>query len=107
MRKTIKQYVTLLLIGWLAMPVRADWRTHFAYTNVRQIALAGDVVYGLSDGALFSVDRMTERMVEWTKQTSLHGSQTNIALPEVSAGVYVLRLASDRNGMKTQKIILE
>jgi hypothetical protein len=40
-------------------------------------------------------------------QTSLHGSQTNIALPEVSAGVYVLHLANDRNGMKTQKIILE
>jgi hypothetical protein len=65
--------------------------------------MMGDELVVNGEGALFLYD-VTGRLL---MQTSLHGSQTNIALPEVSAGVYVLHLANDRNGMKTQKIILE
>ena len=63
----------------------------------------GDELVVNGEGTLSLYD-MTGRLL---MQTSLHGSQTNIALPKVSAGVYVLRLTSDRNGVKTQKIILE
>ena len=74
MRKSIQVYLLLALLVASASPLYADWRTHFAYTNVKQIALGGEVVYGLSDGALYSVNRQTERLTEWTKLTGLHSS---------------------------------
>jgi len=52
----------------------ADWQTHFAYTDVSQIAMGKERVFGLSDGVMFSVDKETERIVEWTKQRGMHGA---------------------------------
>ncbi len=52
----------------------ADWQTHFAYTNVSQIAMGKDRVFGLSDGVLFSVDKQTEKIIEWTKVQGMYGA---------------------------------
>ena len=53
------------------------WRTHYAYNNVTQIAMAEDKVYALSDGSLFSVDKQSEAIKVYNRQSGLH--ETTIA----------------------------
>ena len=52
------------------------WSSHFAYNNVTQIAMTPDRVYAVSDGSLFSVDKQTEQLQTYNRQSGLHG--TNI-----------------------------
>ena len=55
----------------IALSVSAQrWISHLAYNNVTQIAMAPDVVYGLSDGSLFSVDKMTEATRKYDRLSS-------------------------------------
>ena len=64
------------------------------------------VINGPSTGsgtALLQMFDMTGRMV---MQQSVSGTQTTVSLPDLTAGVYVLRL-SDRNGSRVQKIVIE
>ena len=49
------------------------WRSHLAYNNVTQIAMSQDVVYGLSDGSIFSVNKKTEKIRLYDRQSGLHG----------------------------------
>ena len=53
---------------------------------------------------IFSMYDVTGRML---MQQSIRGSQSTIALPSVSAGVYMLRLTNGNNGVKNQKIIIK
>lgn len=48
------------------------WTTHFAYNNVTQIALSQDKAYAVSDGSLFSVDKQTEQICVYNRQSGLH-----------------------------------
>ncbi len=50
----------------------ARWTTHFAYNNVTQIAMAPDKVFAISDGSLFSVDKQTEQIQIYNRQSGLH-----------------------------------
>lgn len=50
----------------------AAWRTHFAYNNVTQIAPASDKVFAVSDGSLFSVEKQTEHIKVYSRQSGLH-----------------------------------
>lgn len=52
----------------------AKWTTHFAYNNVTQIAMAPDKVYAISDGSLYSVDKQTEQIKVYNRQSGLHGT---------------------------------
>ena len=52
----------------------ASWTTHFAYNNVTKIAMTPDKVFGLSDGNLFSVDKQTEQMSIYNRQSGLHST---------------------------------
>ena len=52
----------------------ARWTTHFAYNNVTQIAMASDKVYAISDGSLFSVNKQTEQIKVYNRQSGLHGT---------------------------------
>lgn len=38
------------------------WTFHYAYSNVSEVAHAGEYIYGLADGALFSLDMETEEV---------------------------------------------
>lgn len=59
----------------LLHPLQAQvWRSHLAYNNVTQIALAPDKVYALSDGSLFSVDKQSEKIRIYDRQSGLHGT---------------------------------
>ena len=51
-----------------------QWTTHFAYNHVTQIAMSPDKVYAVSDGNLFSVDKTTEEIEVYTRQSGLHGT---------------------------------
>ena len=64
------------------------------------------VVNGPSTGsgaALLQMFDMTGRMV---MEKNVSGTQTTVCLPEMTAGVYVLKL-SDRSGSRVQKIIIK
>ena len=46
---------------------------------------------------------LTGRLV---MSVSTKGAQSRVALPEISSGMYVLRI-NEKNGVKTQKIVIE
>lgn len=50
------------------------WDTYFAYNNVSQIALTPDHVYAVSDGSLFSVEKQTEKVRIYNRQSGLHST---------------------------------
>jgi len=50
--------------------------------------------------------QMFDMMGRLVMQKTVSGTQTTIAMPEMTAGVYVLRL-SDNNGSRVQKIVIE
>ena len=67
--------IIFFLISFLAsLAVKAgQWTTHFAYNNVTQIAMGSDKVFAISDGSLFSVDKQTEKITKYDRQSGLHG----------------------------------
>lgn len=67
-----KLYITAL-VGCMSLMAHAGWRTHFAYTEVNQIELAGNYVYGVSGSSLFRVHRNTEQIDKIDTQYGLHG----------------------------------
>ena len=71
----MKRILTILCALVLCLGLNAGkWTTHFAYNNVTQIAASPDRVYALSDGSLFSVDKQTEQITVYNRQTGLHST---------------------------------
>ena len=67
--------ILMTLLCVMSMGVQAErWISHLAYNNVTQIAMTPEVVYGLSDGSLFSVNKQTEAI---TKLTNLSSTGVN------------------------------
>ena len=64
------------LLAWLMISNSAaeKWISHFAYNNVTQIAMSQDRVYAVSDGSLYSVDKMSEQLKLYNRQSGLHGT---------------------------------
>jgi hypothetical protein len=50
------------------------WSTHFAYNSVSQIAQSDNKIYAVSEGALFSVDKVDGNMEFYSKLSGLNGS---------------------------------
>ena len=48
------------------------WNTHFAYNSVSQIAQSDNKIYAVSDGALFSVDKLDGNMEFYSKLSGLN-----------------------------------
>ena len=68
-------FVSLTFIALLtAMSATSSWTTHFAYTSVDKIAAGGGIVYGVSSGALFSIDAQTDKIRTYSNQDGMHGS---------------------------------
>lgn len=67
---------SLLLFGLLlcSQAHAAVWRTHFAYSNVEQIAVMQSDVFGLSDGSLYSVNKYSEQLKLWNLSSGLHAT---------------------------------
>lgn len=71
--------ISILILCSLSLaPAHAGkWTTHFAYNNVTQIAMAPDKVFAISDGSLFSVDKLSEEIKVYNRQTGLNGTGIN------------------------------
>ena len=64
----------LLVVGAAGSLSAGKWTTHFAYNNVTQIAMSPDKVYAVSDGNLYSVNKTTEEIEVYSRQSGLHGT---------------------------------
>ena len=58
----------------IAPSLAGTWTTHFAYNNVTQIAMTPDVVYAISDGSLYSIDKESEQLRVYNRQSGLHAT---------------------------------
>ena len=68
----IRRTIYSILCVMVMLPIWAGrWTTHFAYNNVTQIAMAPDRVYAISDGSLFSVDKQSEQIRVYNRQSGL------------------------------------
>ncbi len=82
----IKRLTYSVLCLLLSLPgIAGEWTSYFAYNNVTQIAMTPDKVYAVSDGSLFSVDKQTEQLTVYNRQSGLNGTNiTCIGYDEVS-----------------------
>ena len=96
MKKNIVTYLILLFITSQlvsAQVAMGKWRTHFAYNNVAQIAQSPSKIYAVSDGALFSVDKLEgESGIEfYSKLSGLNGSSiSRIEFDKVSQQLLIV-----------------
>ena len=49
-----------------------QWTTFFAYNQVTQIAMSPERIYAISDGSLYSVDKISEQIRIYNSQSGLH-----------------------------------
>lgn len=78
MRK--QRVIFFIFIGLLfavAAKAGGTWTTYFAYNNVTQIAMAQDDVFAISDGSLFSVNKLSEKITTYNRLSGLHGTGIN------------------------------
>lgn len=83
----LHRYISVLcLLGLFLIQGQAQqWSSHFAYNNVTQIAMTPDRVYAVSDGSLYSVDKQSEKIQIYNRQSGLHGTNiTCIAYDDIS-----------------------
>ena len=64
--------VILFCNGISAQNAMYKWRTHLAYNNTNQIAMAKDKVYAISNGALFSVTKNDKHIETYSKANGLN-----------------------------------
>lgn len=76
-----KKCAVILFFLWMclmqslyAQTAMGGWRTHFAYNSVTQIEQSENKVYAISNGALFSVDKLDGNVEIYSKITGLNGS---------------------------------
>ena len=84
--------IFLILLGWIlsAHSTAEKWISHFAYNNVTQIAMSPDHVYAVSDGSLYSVDKMSEQITVYNRQSGLNGMDiTCIGYDEVDGQLII------------------
>ena len=71
MKRTVLSFIVLLV---LIVPTdAATWESIFAYNAVNQIAVTRDKVFALSEGALFSVNKQSERIEKYDSGSGLNG----------------------------------
>ncbi len=74
MRKNKLAYWGIVLLLTAPLSAEAYWKTMFAYNDVEQIAMTDNRVFAVSDGALYSVDKQTEKIETYNAESGLHGS---------------------------------
>ena len=68
------RYILVIFLTVFVPLQAARWTTHFAYNHVTQIAISSDRVYAISDGSLFSVDKQSETIRVYNRQSGLHST---------------------------------
>ncbi|HLP06003.1 MAG TPA: hypothetical protein VK152_11300, partial [Paludibacter sp.] len=76
MKKTVS--LAAIFIVLISTPVRSQlamgkWRTHLAYNNVSEIEQSDNKVYAVSEGSLYSIDKLDRNIEFYSKITGLNG----------------------------------
>lgn len=82
---------------------KSRFKLVFEYTGIEEQEDSPSTGSGTAGTATLQMFDMMGRLV---MQKTVSGTQTTIAMPEMTAGVYVLRL-SDNNGSRVQRIVIE
>ena len=84
MKKLIYSFLLLLIAhSSVAQMAIGEWQAHLAYNNVTQTAPAGNLIYAISDGALFSYNTEDESIKLYSKVNIL--SDNNISYIKYSS----------------------
>ncbi len=84
MKKLIYSFLLLLIAhSSVAQMAIGEWQAHLAYNNVTQTAPAGNLIYTLSDGSLFSYNTEDESIKLYSKVSIL--SDNNISYIKYSS----------------------
>ena len=95
--RPIRTILFILFSSLILCPVRAQvWRSHPAYNNITLIAMSPDAVYALSDGSLFSVDKQTEKIHIYDRQSGLHGTDITCISYDEKGGQLVIGYESGK-----------
>ena len=73
----VKTSIFIFLFALVSLPLVAidnQWKTHFAYNSVELIANCPEEVYALANGAIFSINKTTEKMTLYNNQLGMHGT---------------------------------
>ncbi len=62
----------------LSQSAIGSWKTHISYTNISQITQSQDKIYGISTGALFSVDKNDNIIETYSKTYGLNDNNIHI-----------------------------
>lgn len=90
------RYLNLLLIllfscfGLTAQIAVGAWRTHFSYSNVKQVIETSERVYGLSSGELYYYDKKDHSLGLLNKENGLSDSQIHHAAYNSKNNVFVI-----------------
>lgn len=76
-RLIIRIFACMAVLLWHADAQGAvsQWKTHFSYNDVEQIAVSKTHVYAMANGAMFSIDKQTEQLTTYNSQSGMHGTE--------------------------------
>ncbi|MDD3319914.1 MAG: two-component regulator propeller domain-containing protein [Paludibacter sp.] len=77
MKKIVLLFALVLCVfntSIFAQVAMGEWRTHFAYNSVTQIAQSENKIYAVSEGALYSVDKYDGGIEFYSKLSGLNGT---------------------------------
>ena len=70
---------------------KEKWTTHFAYNSVQLIAVTETETYALANGAMFSVNKVTEQLTKYDNRFGLHGTTiAYLAYDEVRSQLLIM-----------------
>lgn len=95
MRRYIGLAFMVLCAGHAAAE-EGQWRTHFSYNSVQQIAVTPTEVYALANGAVFSVNKQSEQLTTYTNQSGLHGTELACMAYDSERGQLLLLFADGK-----------
>jgi hypothetical protein len=110
MKKTGKILtVTLLAASCLTAAAQTgmgEWRTHFSYNSVKQLAQSENRIFALSDGALFSVDKRDQSIALYSKITGLNDNAIqNIAYDNATEQLLIIYGNGNMDLMNSKGIV--
>ena len=108
----MKQTVFFLLLFFCplsavyAQMAMGAWKTHFSYSNVKEVAESKEKVYAISNGFLFSVDKHYESVEIYSKINGLSdGEIVHIAYSKENDVLFIAYVNSNIDILKGKNII--
>lgn len=97
MKRHISTLLTLAVACTISAQLRmGDWKLHLAYNNITRLEQSSSMVYGLSGGSLFGLDKEDHEIVYFNKMTGLSSSDIS-QIRYVKKYNYLIVVYSDGN----------